>query len=294
MISKKLVSPVRLAVLVALLGAAQKAYGYEACSEYPVPMRSPGDRVRFIAFGDSGSGFPEQYRLAEQMEAARKKTGFRFAVMLGDNIYPRGDVALAAERFEKPYAELLEAGVKFYPVFGNHDLRTNDGRDEMAYFRMPDHWYSFKAGDAEFFMLDSNWSHMTLPNLAWLEKALWTSSARWKIVALHHPVYSAAGHRSSRWRRLFLEPILMANRASLVLSGHDHDYERIIPQKGTYYFVSGGAGGKIRPVRDSHEIDAVATAIPHFILFELGKEEGQFQAINSCGGVFDYGSLKPH
>ena len=80
---------------------------------------------------------------------------------------------------------------------------------------------------------------------------------QWKICYFHHPLYSnAARHGSAVDLRVVLEPIFLKSGVDVVFSGHDHVYERVKPQKGIYYFVSGSAGqlrkGNMRPdERDS-------------------------------------------
>ena len=80
-----------------------------------LPVAHDEAAIRFVVFGDAGSGSMAQYELAWQMEALRKRIDFGFVVMLGDQIYPDGDIEDVGERFVEPYFELLNAGVKFYP-----------------------------------------------------------------------------------------------------------------------------------------------------------------------------------
>ncbi|HEY6365527.1 MAG TPA: metallophosphoesterase [Candidatus Binatia bacterium] len=270
-------------------------YSRETCPSISPPLKHPAAITRFISFGDGGSGSPAQYQLGRQMENARKITGFDTVLMLGDNLYPRGDPRVAKPHFEQPYADLLKAGVKFYPVLGNHDLQTNDGRDQIAYFKMPGRWYSVQKGPLEFFMVDSARPQVTKQQMTWLDTALSSSTARWKIVAMHLPIYSSA-HDSLNdlnwWLKIFLEPLLVKHRVSVVLSAHDHFYERIKPQRGIYYFVSGGGGAEVREVKQK-EFSARAASTHHFLLFEWGENKGWFQAVNICGHVFDSGILEP-
>lgn len=282
-----------LGACVLLVASFENVAHSDVSCSFPVPVKHPTAQVRFIAFGDSGTGSETQYRLATQMEEARKITGFRTALMLGDNLYPRGDTgAVVNSRFEKPYAELLKAGVKFHPVLGNHDVKKNGGRDEMAYFKMPGYWYSVREGPTEFFMLDSNRRHMSAKQSDWLDTALSASAARWKIVATHHPIYSSGEHWSKWWLKIFIEPLLVKHTVTIVLSGHEHNYQRIDPQRGIYYFVSGGGGGEGRAVKRLEKFSDRVVFTPHFLLFELGDNAGWFQAINVCGRVFDSGNLE--
>jgi hypothetical protein len=79
----------------------------------------------------------------------------------------------------------------------------------------------------------------------------------------------------------------------VVLSGHEHFYERIKPQKGIYYFISGGAA-KLRDgdVNTRSELTAKSYDTGyHFMLMELGKDTVYFQAINQDGKTVDSGAL---
>ena len=110
-------------------------------------------------------------------------------------------------------------------------------------------YYSFTKGDGlvEFFALDS--TYFTLPQQRWLEEALQASQAKWKIVFFHHPLYSSADRHGSKLElRSDLEPILVRHGVDAVFSGHDHVYERVKPQQGVQYFVS-GVGSRAAPWR---------------------------------------------
>ena len=131
--------------------------------------------------------------------------------------------------------------MKFYAALGNHD-----DANEVMYkpFNMGGKkYYTFKPPNASvrFFALDSN--YMDKEQLAWLEKELAASQSDWKIMFFHHPLYSSgATHGSTLPLREQIEPLFVKYGVDVVFSGHDHFYERIKPQKGIYYFVSGGAG----------------------------------------------------
>ena len=73
------------------------------------------------------------------------------------------------------------------------------------------------------------------------------SASQWKVVCLHHPVYSSGKHGPTPGAQALLEPILVRHRVDLVLTGHDHHYERTVPIGGVTYVVSGG-GCKTTPV----------------------------------------------
>jgi hypothetical protein len=250
--------------------------------------------VRFIAFGDSGTGDEQQAALARGMATQE----FEFALMLGDNIYPDGNKADVAAKFGRPYAELLKRGVRFYASLGNHDVKA--GREwEINYpnFNMGGHhYYSFVQGDklVEFFALDSNYFDAT--QAQWLERGLAASTARWKIAFFHHPLYSSGStHGSTLSLRAKLEPLLVKHGVAVVLSGHDHIYERLKPQKSVQYFVS-GAGGKLRrgDLRDNSPLTAYGNdEVSSYMLFEATAERLSFKALDASGRTLDSGEILP-
>jgi predicted MPP superfamily phosphohydrolase len=81
--------------------------------------------VKFAAIGDTGSGDPGQYDVANQMTRFRAKFPFDLVIMLGDNIYGGQGAQDLVKKFSQPYKALLDAGVKFYASLGNHDDPVN-------------------------------------------------------------------------------------------------------------------------------------------------------------------------
>jgi 3',5'-cyclic AMP phosphodiesterase CpdA len=255
-----------------------------AASAADLPLKQ--DSVRFGVIGDMGTGDKAQYEIAAQMEASRAKTKFDFVLTLGDNIYGAKDMK---KKFEDPYKPLLDAGTKFYASLGNHD-----DPNERFYkpFNMGEkRYYSFKKGNAEFFALDSN--YMDPEQLAWLDKALHDSSAAWKICYFHHPLYSDGKfHGPDTDLRARLEPILQAGGVRVVLSGHEHLYERIKPHGGIYYFVLGNSG-ELRPhgLKPSSDTASGFDTDRDFMLMEIAGDQLYFQTIARTGETVDSGVI---
>jgi hypothetical protein len=156
-------------------------------------------------------------------------------------------------------------------------------------------YYTFKAPkqDVRFFALDS-----TYPNpqqIQWLERELNNAGEDWKIAYFHHPLYSSgARHGSSVQLREALEPLFLKYNVSVVLSGHEHFYERIKPQKGIFYMTSGGAG-KLREgnIRDYSPLTAKGFDTDyHFVLMEIAGDELFFQTISRSGQTVDAGTWR--
>jgi 3',5'-cyclic AMP phosphodiesterase CpdA len=246
--------------------------------------------VRFAVIGDSGTGEPEQYGLAAEMAAYRSEFPFDFVIMLGDNIYGHKTPADFKRKFEDPYRPLLDAGVKFYASLGNHD-----DPNERLYkpFNMDGkRYYSFKRGNVEFFALDSG--YMDPQQLDWIKKQIADSKATWKICYFHHPLYShGKAHGPDIDLRKLLEPIFQEQGVNVVLSGHEHDYERVKPQHGIYYFVVGNSGQlHLHNLRPSPETAKGFDIDRTFALVEIAGDELYFQTISRSGETVDSGVLE--
>jgi Calcineurin-like phosphoesterase len=256
-------------------------------SECDLPQESKS--IRFAVIGDSGTGGTEQYQVAQQMEKCREKTDFDFVLMLGDNIYGGKSEQDFERKFELPYKPLLDAGVEFYASIGNHD-----DPNERLYkpFNMGGaRYYSFKKGNATFFALDSN--YVDTSQLNWLETQLQSANTPWKICYFHHPLYSNGRfHGPDTDLRAVLRPIFEKYGVNVALSGHEHVYERIKPEGGTYYFVLGNSGElRFHNLKPSPNMEAGFDADRDFMLVQIAGDKFYFQTISRTGQVVDSGVL---
>jgi predicted MPP superfamily phosphohydrolase len=248
--------------------------------------------VRFAVIGDSGTGGTAQLKIAERLAAVRTQFPFAFALMLGDNLYGRERPDDFAQKFERPYKPLLDAGVKFYAALGNHD--DPNQRFYKGFNMNGERYYSFKPpeGNVRFFALDSN--YMDKAQLTWLEKELSASDSGWKICFFHHPVYSSGDkHGSDAALRDQLEPLFLKHGVDLVLTGHEHFYERLKPQKGIHYIISGSAaklrrGNIARSALTAKGFDQGYA----FLVMEIVGDQLHFQAITDDGRTVDSGSVQ--
>jgi calcineurin-like phosphoesterase family protein len=262
-----------------------------------LPLRDGS--IRFAVIGDSGRGDVPQHDVARQMVAWRAKFPFEFVLMLGDNIYGTHTPQDYVQKFEEPYRALLDAGVAFYAAIGNHD---DAGQIHYAKFNMEGRrYYTFRKSErrlgglvgagVRFFVLDSR--SLDPEQLGWLRDQLAESGTHWKIAYFHHPIYTSGRYGSgARTLRLALEPILIAGDVDVVLSGHEHIYERIVPQHGITYFISGAAGSlRIGDVQPSPLTARGYDRDYHFMLMEVAGSELFFQAINRTGETIDAGVI---
>jgi 3',5'-cyclic AMP phosphodiesterase CpdA len=259
-----------------------------AAQDLALPNR-PGS-VKFAAMGDNGTGDQSQYDVAKQMTAWHVRFPFDLVLLLGDNVYGGQKPADFLQKFERPYKPLLDAGVRFYASLGNHDDPTVD----ISYppFDMDGHrYYTYARNNVRFFVLDSN--YLDPQQLAWLDGALKAAAEPWKICYFHHPLYSDGGrHGSEVDLRVKLEPLFVKYGVNVVFSGHDHLYERLTPQKGIAYFVS-GAGGQLRQgdLKRSPTTAAGFDQDRSFMLNEVAGDDLVFQVISLTGQTVDQGVI---
>jgi len=252
------------------------------------------DSLKFAVLGDFGTGSKQQYQLAEQMKLVHDRFPYDMVALVGDNLYGSERPQDFKKKFEDPYKPLLDAGVKFYASLGNHD----DPQEQRNYklFNMDGRrYYSFKPSTKQsvrFFALES--SYLNPEQIAWFEKELKDSDSDWKIPYFHHPPYSSGErHGSDTQMRQPLEPLFLKYNVSVVLTGHDHFYERTKPQKGIVYFVC-GSGGQLRKGNIDKSTGLTAAGNDQdqaFMIAEINGDEMWFNAISREGKVFDSGVI---
>lgn len=255
--------------------------------------------IKFAAIGDAGRGDRFQHEVAAQIEAFRAVFPFAFVVMLGDNIYDGATAEDYRQKFELPYKPLLDAGVQFFAAIGNHD---DANQPAYAPFHMGgERYYTFTpplpAGDrpqttVRFFMVDTE--RLDRAQLAWLDRELGKSEDAWKIPIFHRPIYTSGRYeRPARTLRRALEPLLVDHRVAVAFSGHEHFYERIKPQQGITYFISGGAGSlRAGDIRPTPLTAAGFDRDYHFMLVEIDGDALFYQAISRTGETVDAGVVR--
>jgi hypothetical protein len=280
-----------ITILVALFSInAQRLSSTPAATTAALKLTLPnkeGD-VRFVVIGDTGTGSNKQHELANVLLHYRQVFPFEFVLMMGDNLYGSDNAVDYKQKFEDVYRPLLDQKVKFYAALGNHD---DSNQRFYAYFNMDgQEYYHFKKGNASFYSLNSN--YMDKKQVDWLTEKLSADTADWKIAYFHHPPYSSGGtHGSDAKLREIVEPIFLKYGVNAVFAGHEHFYERIKPQKGIYYFIS-GSGGKLREgdvKKDSPLMEKAFDRDLSFMLLEINGDQMHFQVISRTGETVDSG-----
>jgi acid phosphatase type 7 len=210
---------------------------------------------------------------------------------LGDHTYPHGTAQEFRDCYAPTWGRFKE---RTWPAPGNHEYYTPNAAPYFAYFggRAGRGYYSIELGNWHVVSLDSNLDPVKdaaghAAQLAWLRADLAAHPARCTLAFWHHPLYSSGGHGSipkmrDAWR------LLQQAGAELVLSGHDHDYERFAPQDadnrldrahGMRQFVVGTGGAYPTPflltVKNSEMRDSGRTGVLKLRLLD-GRYEWEF------------------
>jgi predicted phosphodiesterase len=260
-----------------------------AAQQGALPLKQ--DSTRFAVIGDTGTGEKAEYDVGARLEEARQRVNFKFAIMVGDNIYGSERPQDFVKKFEQPYKPLLDAGVNFYAALGNHD--DPNQRFYKPFNMNGERFYSYTKGNIKFFVLDSN--YMDRKQLDWFERELKDTKTDWKMAYFHHPLYSSgAAHGSEVDLRALLEPLFIKYSMDVVFAGHEHFYERIKPQKGIYYFTCGGSaklrGGDIR--RNTGLTEKGFDTDNSFMVVEVAGDTFYFQTIARTGQTIDSGTFQ--
>lgn len=266
--------------------------------------------LTFFVIGDFGTGEKVQYRLAARMEEERQRLEksnrpVRFVLSVGDNIYGKLWASGAQDRdwekkFFAPYAETLRA-IPFKAILGNHDGNESEKTADLGVcldnFFLPDRWYRFTyASFVEFIALDTT-SNQQAGKAApvyladgaqskWLGEVLAKPPLPWRLVAMHHPMFTAGPNHEpflERGRHWF-EAMRRAN-VEVVFSGHEHNlqFSERNEATGGMQFVVSGAGGELRPTKVQSEMAKAQIAAwsnqNHFLVVTITDREMTMEAV---------------
>lgn len=277
--------PVRVLALFVIL----TVYGSVGVVAQQLVLPQRPNSVRFAILGDTGTGDSGQIQVAQQLQRYRGVFPFSFVLLLGDNMYGSERPQDYARKFELPYKVFLDAKVEFHAALGNHD---DPNQRYYKPFNLGGNRYrTFKKENVRFFVLDSN--YMDPEQMKWLEKELQASGSDWKIPYFHHPLYTSATRGPVLELRTVLEPLFVKYGVDVVLTGHEHVYERTKPQNGIHYFVAGGSA-KLRggDLRKTALTEVGFDTDRSFMLVEIAGGEMHFQTISRPGATIDKGVIR--
>jgi tartrate-resistant acid phosphatase type 5 len=282
------------------------AAGFVASGQAP-----PAGPLEFVAIGDWGRDAAKgQKQVAAAMAAWADAHPLRFVVSTGDNFYEYGVKSVSDPKWKTSFEDVYAAKglqVPWLVALGNHDYRGNV-EAEVEYskasprWRMPARFFtaSEALGDGtrlEVFVLDTSpfleryRSFFSLTKVAkqdpaaqraWLEKELAASTAEWKIVVGHHPVYSCGPHGDSPELVRDLVPLLDRYGVALYLNGHDHGLQDLVV--GGRHYVTSGAGSELTRVAPDGRT-RWAAAVNGFVAGSLTRDALVLKFVDASGAV---------
>ena len=250
-------------------------------------------QVGFVAAGDFGVGGSREAALGLAMKRFEARHPATMLVTLGDNDYLESP-SLFRANWQKAFGWARRSGLRVGGVLGNHDYERSRGAYELKTLGMPGRYYTRKLGDVQLFFLDSN--AITTRQTRWFEQQLSESTATWKIALFHHPPYTCGGHAGDTDVVRSWVPLLESYGVQLVLSGHDHNYQRFAPRNRVTYVVDGGGGAglyRLRGCPSSYAPRVRARYAHSFLYVSASDDRLDVSAVNLRGQTIDHFALAP-
>jgi hypothetical protein len=257
-------------------------------------VKRAGQSVRVVGMGDFGTGSEGQRQVAAAIVRMGSAAPFDLGLTFGDNFYPSGMTGTDDPRWRDWWEALYgPLGITFYPSLGNHEWYSDDGAAaEIAYrspsWRLPSPYYSFDAGPVQFFAVDT--TEMSEAQVAWLDKAIGSSVARWKVVYGHHPIFAPerstkeGGYMAYMQERLW--PVIRG-RVDAYLCGHQHAMAHMGPRDGVHFFMSGGGGAPLSRVSRKAPGALFAESTFGFLTLEADAARMTIAIYDTDGKPFD-------
>jgi acid phosphatase type 7 len=205
----------------------------------------------FLYLGDAQCGLE---RWGELLHAARKHRPDAGFLLLAGDLVDRGNERTNWDHFFLRAAGVFEE-IPFMPAVGNHEYLDKGPMIYRGTFDLPKNGprgidsnlvYSFEYSDAFVAVLDSNLgihdSKLAKVQADWLDQALTRTTATWKFVTFHHPVYASHVSRENPELGAVWGPVFDKHHVDMVLQGHDHAYLRTRPMFGGSPVASPGEG----------------------------------------------------
>ena len=230
----------------------------------------------------------------------------------GDNAYPDDSASDFANCYDPSWGTVKS---RTYPAIGNHEYNTPGAAGYFGYFGAAagdptKGYYAFNEGSWRIYILNSNCGIVSCvagsAQEQWLRADLAANPSACSLAIDHHPRFSSGSAHGSNPSVQPLWQALYDNGVEMLLSGHDHDYERFAPMNaagdldtaaGVRQFVVGAGGGSHdqlgpTPLPTTEVRQSTTYGVFHLV---LGSGEYEWEFIPIAGALFtDRGSGTCH
>jgi hypothetical protein len=207
---------------------------------------------------------------------------------LGDVVYPHGTDAEFRRCYHPTWGRHLD---RTRPAVGNHEYKTRDAAGYFRYFgaragQAGKGWYSYQHDGWHVVVLNSEEPlEPGSEQVRWLDADLKAHPSRCTLAYFHHPRFSSGRH-GGKARVADAFRVMYDHGVDVVLSGHDHHYERFAPQdpdgredreRGIRQFVVGTGGApsyrlRNKPVRNSEALSNNVRGVLRLVFHDDGYE----------------------
>ncbi len=252
----------------------------------------------FLVYGDNRS---DPVAHASVVRAMQQAPG-DFLLNTGDYVEDGRDASDWQQFFDAENPLLRDRCM--FGCVGNHELIERAGDNYLRYFgptidrdkELPRLYGSFRWQNTRFFLLNGQDTFDSGAEIDWLKGALDAASKEpglaWRIAVVHFG-YRSAGPHGDNPRLLSggVDRLLKDKKVDLVLSGHDHIYERG-EEKGMRYVVSGGGGAPLYRVKQPLASTRKVESTYHYVAFEVSEGAVKMVAKRVDGSLLDTCSFR--
>ncbi|EWM18545.1 discoidin domain-containing protein [Kutzneria sp. 744] len=262
-------------------------------------LAAAGDIAERCTASSSSCAHVKTAKLVDQMRPAA-------VITMGDSQYDDAHLSDYQAYYDKTWGKFKSIT---RPVPGNHDTYDSpkyNGYDKyFGSIAQPNgkRYYSWDMGNWHFIALDSS-AYMTHDDfapddtgsdqLAWLKQDLATNTKGCVAAYYHHPRWSSGDHGDNP-DSIQLWNLMVSNKVDLVLNGHDHDYERFVPQdasgksdqNGPVEIVGGSGGASLYDLGSKHATTAKLLKTYGILKLSMTDTTFQTQLIGVDGKTLD-------
>lgn len=258
------------------------------------------DKAAFLFVGDVQDTIAG---VANQLlrRALAKNPEVEFLVSGGDHVERPTD-AYWAEGFRG--LDSIAQAMPVLTITGNHDylkylIRKLERRFTLTHSYFLDskiddnHVYDVRYGSyLEIFALDSNRElPFLLKQAEWLEERLEESTAKWKVVLMHHPIHSVKRKSNNAMQRFAFEDLLLEYGVDLVLQGHEHAYARVTNGGATPVYTISHCSPKNYRITNDAEFEKVGLGSRYYQKVSINADTMTVTAYDANSGEL-YDSLR--